>query len=88
MSFINIFVHRNLHDAVIEYNIEKAFCIVEFHWSCHGEISDINIRDSFNKTVLDLSKERGLHLLADYFEENKASESSKIYAPSEKVPDV
>ncbi|GIY30462.1 hypothetical protein CEXT_589851 [Caerostris extrusa] len=44
--------------------------------------------NSFNKTVLDLSKERGLHLLADYFEENKASESSKIYAPSEKVPDV
>ncbi|CAL1282478.1 unnamed protein product [Larinioides sclopetarius] len=65
----------NLHYAILSENIEKVFCIVECHKECHDGINEINLRDSFKKTVLDYSKEKGIELLTDYLEENTAKVS-------------
>ncbi|GBL63274.1 hypothetical protein AVEN_82122-2-1, partial [Araneus ventricosus] len=68
----------NLHYAILSENTEKVFCIVEWHKECHDGINEINLRDSFNKTVLDYSKEKGMDLLSDYLEENTARVSINI----------
>ncbi|GBM03884.1 hypothetical protein AVEN_185388-1 [Araneus ventricosus] len=68
----------NLHHAILSENTEKIFCLVECHKECHDDIFEINLRDSFHKTVLDYSREKGMDLLSDYLEENTARASINV----------
>ncbi|GFY59077.1 uncharacterized protein TNIN_415651 [Trichonephila inaurata madagascariensis] len=66
----------NLHEAVLNGNVEKAYSIVEIQKKHHGSVEGINIRDSLNnKTALDYANLKGMDLLADYLRENLGHES-------------
>ncbi|GFR17207.1 uncharacterized protein TNCT_169361 [Trichonephila clavata] len=66
----------NLHEAVLNSNVEKAYSIVEIQKKHHGSVEGINIRDSLNnRTALDYANLKGMDLLADYLRENLGHES-------------
>ncbi|GFY23662.1 uncharacterized protein TNCV_2788951 [Trichonephila clavipes] len=66
----------NLHEAVLNGNVEKAYSIVEIQKKHHGSVEGINTRDSLNnKTALDYANLKGMDLLADYLRENLGQES-------------
>ncbi|XP_035225354.1 uncharacterized protein PF11_0213-like [Stegodyphus dumicola] len=72
----------NLHLAVINWNIEEIYNIVEFHKKYKNPYSHINNRDAFGKTALDYALENSekpnMREVVKYLIENTAQKSIEV----------
>lgn len=59
----------NLHLAVIKQDLELAYCLLEFHKQCSGDLAIVNCRDIYKKTALQYAVKNIMTVFVEYLKD-------------------